>query len=247
MPTLTRLILTLLVAGLLSSCAARRGTVTPDYDPIEGFNRKMFWFNDHVDSYVLEPVASGWAKVAPTRVRTCIANFFDNLRFPIVTANNLLQGKPLDACKDVGRFGVNTTVGVLGLFDPASGWGLERHDEDFGQTLGVWGVSGGPYLVLPFLGPSNLRDGGGLCVDYALSVTPWFVETYVLAGAQVVNAVDQRSLILDEVRESKRTAVDYYVFVRDAYAQRRNAQVEDNQVPPGTTTDELYHPEGEWK
>src|SRR5213593_4958365 len=122
-----RFVWTLLLACLLASCAARRGTVAPDYDPIEGVNRKIFWFNDHVDAYVLEPVASGWAKVAPTRVRTSIANFFDNLRFPIVTVNDLLQAKPLAAGEDVARFGINTTVGVLGFFDPAAGWGLDKH------------------------------------------------------------------------------------------------------------------------
>jgi phospholipid-binding lipoprotein MlaA len=242
-----RFFLTLLAVWLLSSCAARRGAVAPANDPIEGVNRKIFWFNDHVDAYVLEPVATGWAKVAPTRVRTSVANFFDNLRFPIVTVNDLLQAKPLAAGEDVARFGVNTTVGVLGFFDPATGWGLDKHEEDFGQTLGVWGVPGGPYVVIPLLGPSNLRDAAGLCVDYALSVTPFFVDEYILVGAQVVNAVDQRSLVLDEVREAKRSAFDYYVFVRDAYAQRRNALVEDSQAPSAATTEELYHPEGEWK
>jgi len=219
--------------------------VSPENDPLEGVNRKIFWFNDHVDGYVLEAVASGWAKVAPTRVRTCIANFFDNLRFPIVTANDLLQAKPAAAGKDFVRFSLNTSLGFLGFFDPAAGWGLEKQDEDFGQTLGVWGVPGGPYLVLPLLGPSNLRDGAGLCVDYALAVTPFFVDEYILVSAQVVNTVDQRSLVLKEVEEAKRSSFDYYVFVRNAYAQRRNALVEDSQAPTPAATDELYHPEGE--
>ena len=201
----------------------------------------MFWFNDKVDVYVLEPVATGWAKVAPTRVRTSVSNFFTNLRFPIVTVNDLLQWKPKDAGVDVARFGVNTTVGVLGFFDPASGWGLERHDEDFGQTLGVWGVPPGPYLVLPILGPSNPRDACGLAVDYALSVTPWFIDEYILISARVVDAVNARSLVLDEAREAKRSSVDYYSFIRNAYVQRRRALIADSAAPGIENQEELYY------
>ena len=166
----------LLAAVLVLSWAAavRRASAAEDVgterDPLECVNRKIFWFNDKVDVYVLAPVARGWEKVSPHCVRTSVSNFFGNLRFPIVTVNDLLQGKVKDGASDVGRFGVNTTVGVLGLFDPASGWGLVKHDEDFGQTLGVWGVPPGAYLVLPLLGPSDPRDAAGFAVDYALSV-----------------------------------------------------------------------------
>jgi len=201
----------------------------------------MFWFNDHVDTYVLAPVATGWSKVAPTRVRTSVSNFFTNLRFPIVTANDLLQWKPKAAGVDVARFGVNTTVGVLGFFDPASGWGLERHDEDFGQTLAVWGVPSGPYLVIPLLGPSDVRDAGGLIVDEALAVTPWFVDSYILVGAGVLDAVNTRSLVLNEVREAKRSSLDYYSFVRNAYFQRRRALIADTAAPGVEQQQELYY------
>lgn len=155
--------------------------------------------------------------------------------------NDLLQWKPKDAGVDVARFGVNTTVGVLGFFDPATGWGLERHDEDFGQTLGVWGVPSGPYLVLPFLGPSDPRDAGGLAVDSALSVTPWFVDWWILAAARVGETVNTRSLILDEVREAKRSSVDYYSFVRNAYFQRRRALIADTAAPGVENPEELYY------
>jgi len=205
----------------------------------------MFWFNDHVDTYVLAPVATGWSKVAPTRVRTSVSNFFTNLRFPIVTANDLLQWKPKAAGVDVARFGVNTTVGVLGFFDPASGWGLERHDEDFGQTLAVWGVPTGPYLVIPLLGPSDIRDAGGLCVDTALSVTPWFVDSWILVAASVTDAVNTRSLLLNEVREAKRSSFDYYSFVRNAYLQRRRALVTDTATPGVEQQEELYYIPGD--
>jgi len=215
-------------------------------DPIESVNRKIFWFNDKLDVYVLEPVAKGWHWVIPDRVETSVTNFFYNLRFPIHTLNDLLQGKFKDAGIDVGRFLVNTTVGVAGFFDPATGWGLPLHWEDFGQTLGWWGVGPGPYLVLPLLGPSDLRDGGGLIVDSAASVTPFFVDTYILLGARAVEIVNTRALYLEEVRKAKESAFDYYVFVRNAYLQRRLGYINDYREPSGTENlEDLYHPEGE--
>jgi phospholipid-binding lipoprotein MlaA len=215
-------------------------------DPIESINRKIFWFNDNLDVYVLEPVAKGWHWVLPDRVETSVTNFFYNLRFPIHTLNDLLQGKFKDAGIDVGRFLVNTTVGVAGFFDPATGWGLPLHWEDFGQTLGWWGVGPGPYVVLPILGPSDLRDGGGLIVDSAASVTPFFVDTYILLGARAVEIVNTRALYLEEVRKAKESAFDYYVFVRNAYLQRRLGYINDYEEPTGTENlEDLYHPEGE--
>jgi phospholipid-binding lipoprotein MlaA len=238
-----RFLTVFLAASVLTSCAARRVPASPDHDPIEGFNRKIFWFNDKVDTYALEPVARGWAWVAPRRVRTSIKNFFDNLRFPIVTVNDLLQAKPKAAGSDVARFAVNTTVGVLGFFDPAAGWGLVKHNEDFGQTLGVWGVPAGPYVVLPLLGPSDLRDALGLGVDYACSVTPFFVDQFILLGANVVDTVDERSLFIQEVRDAKASSFDYYTFLRNAYVQRRNALVMDSETSGVENEEELYHPE----
>jgi phospholipid-binding lipoprotein MlaA len=211
-------------------------------DPIEGVNRKIFWFNDKVDVWVLEPVATGWEWVSPRRVRTSVSNFFANLRFPIIAVNDLMQGKFVDSASDVGRFAVNTTVGVLGFFDPATRFGLEEHNEDFGQTLGVWGLPPGPYLVLPFLGPSNPRDAVGFGVDYALSVTPFFVDTYILIGVRAIDIVNERSLILDEVRDAKEAAIDYYSFVRDAYAQRREALIKDGETMSPEVEEDLYHP-----
>jgi phospholipid-binding lipoprotein MlaA len=223
--------------------APAASTDQADHDPIEGFNRKIFWFNDKVDVYALEPAARAWRWIAPERVRSAVSKFFLNLHFPIVAVNDLLQGKLKASAVDVGRFGVNTTVGVLGFFDPASGWGLERHDEDFGQTLGVWGVPSGPYLVLPILGPSNPRDAGGLAVDTALSVTPFFLDWYVTTGARVFETINYRTSVLQEVHDAKESALDYYTFVRNAYQQRRKALVSDNAEPSTQEEDELYHPE----
>ena len=239
----------LLAAVLVLSWAAavRRASAAEDVgterDPLECVNRKIFWFNDKVDVYVLAPVARGWEKVSPHCVRTSVSNFFGNLRFPIVTVNDLLQGKVKDGASDVGRFGVNTTVGVLGLFDPASGWGLVKHDEDFGQTLGVWGVPPGAYLVLPLLGPSDPRDAAGFAVDYALSVTPFFIDEAILWGAQVGDTVNARSFVLKQVEDAKASAFDYYVFVRNAYLQRRRALVRDLAETSAEESEELYHPE----
>jgi len=214
-----------------------------DVDPIEGFNRKMFWFNDHVDMYVLEPVAKGWDFVLPTRAETCVQNFFLNLRFPIDTANDLFQTKWKYAGKQVARFLVNTTAGVAGFFDPATSLGLEAHPEDFGQTLGYWGVSPGAYLVLPLLGPATLRDGAGMIVDYPLAVTPFFVDWYYLLGARVVDTVNTRAIYLDPIRQAKEASFDYYAFVRSAYLQRRQALVSDFATPSAESNEELYHPQ----
>lgn len=230
-----------LLACALAGCAARApGPAAPVSDPIEGFNRKIFWFNDKVDTYVIEPAAKGWDWALPRGVQRSISNFFANVRFPIVAANDLLQGKLRDGAVDAGRFGINTTVGVLGFFDPAAAWGLERHDEDFGQTLGRWGLGPGPYLVLPILGPSNPRDAVGLGVDAALSVVPFFAPWYASLGARVVDTVNARSLVLDEVETAKESAFDFYVFVRDAYYQRRSALVSDQQETPLGPSEDIY-------
>jgi phospholipid-binding lipoprotein MlaA len=232
MPSPTRLALVLAVAVACCGWPAR-SHADPDtpppgnHDPIEGFNRKIFWFNDQVDTYVLVPVATGWEKITPARLRQSLSNFFQNLRFPIVAANNLLQGKLVNAASDVGRFAVNTTVGVLGFFDPASGWGLEEHNEDFGQTLGYWGLPPGPYLVLPFVGPSDPRDTVGLAADSFSTVYPFFIDIVYTVSARTVDVVNARAVVLTDVEQAKEASLDYYAAVRNAYMQRRDALVHD--------------------
>jgi phospholipid-binding lipoprotein MlaA len=226
--------------------STRNEPAIEENDPIESVNRKIFWFNDKLDVYVLEPVAKGWHFVLPDRVQTCITNFFYNLRFPIHTLNDTLQGKFKDAGIDVGRFLVNTTVGVAGFFDPATGWGLPMHWEDFGQTLGVWGAGSGPYLVLPLLGPSDIRDGAGLMVDSVSTIYPFFVDTYYVLGARAVEIVNTRAHYLDEIAKAKESALDYYVFVRNAYLQRRAGLINDYAAgTPAPTEEDIYHPEGQ--
>jgi len=217
--------------------------VEPSDDPLESVNRKVFWFNDQLDTYILVPVATAWDFVVPDPAQTSVSNFFANLRFPIDTVNNLLQGKVAYAATDVGRFAVNTTIGVAGFFDPAKSFGLEPHVEDFGQTLGWWGLSPGPYLVLPILGPSSVRDGGGLIVDYPLAVTPFFIEWYYSLAARTIEIVNFRASILDQVKQAKEASFDYYSFVRSAYLQRRFALVQDLAPMSKESETDLYHPE----
>src|SRR5262249_18715632 len=173
------------------------------------------------------PVAKGWKAITPARFRQCLSNFFVNLRFPIVAGNDLLQGKPLAAATDVGRFLVNTTAGYARVFRPAPRLGIPPHDEDFGQTLGYWGVPPGPYLVLPFFGPSDPRDTVGLVADSFSRVYPYFVDFVYTFGASGTDIVNARSQVLTEVDEAKAASLDYYVAVRNAYEQRRDALVHD--------------------
>jgi phospholipid-binding lipoprotein MlaA len=241
---MTRFVALACILAFVSACGApgaRRGyTARVDYDPLEPLNRKIFWFNDKVDVHVLEPAARGWNWIAPDRVQRSVGNFFTNLRFPIVSVNNLLQAKVGDGASDVGRFAVNTTFGVFGLFDPATDWGFEQHTEDFGQTLGRWGIPPGPYLVLPLIGPSNPRDTLGLAADSAASVAPFFVDSLILFGAKVAETVNIRSLVLEEFDAAKTSSFDHYSFVRNAYFQHRSALVNDSTETPITNDDALY-------
>jgi len=239
------LAVSLLAVVALSGCAGREPP-HPDYDPWEGFNRGVFTFNDKLDEYGLEPVARGWDYVVPHPVQSCISRFFNNLRFPIILVNDILQGKPHAALEAIARFQVNTFFGGLGLFDIAADYGgLKPQDEDTGQTLGYWGISPGPYLVLPFLGPSNPRDVVGLGGDFALGFYTYFVPVpYVTIAASAINIVNERARFLDVVKNAKEASLDYYTFVRNAYVQRRWKAVNDTL---GKTTsdqeDELYNDE----
>jgi phospholipid-binding lipoprotein MlaA len=202
------------------------------YDPWQTMNRGIFTFNDYLDRYLLEPVAIGWDTVVPEPAERGLANFFANVATPRRIANDLLQGKPRKAGDDFGRFLINTTFGVLGFFDPASAAGIAAGNEDFGQTLGVWGTPAGPYLVLPLFGPSSPRDTAGLVVDTLLSpefyFAPWYVS-YPASGTRVINA---RALALEAVRAERAAAFDLYSAVRSAYVQYRINQVRDREEAP---------------
>lgn len=191
-------------------------------DPFEGYNRIVTSFNDGFYIYVFDPVARGYRFVIPEFGRRGIANFATNLLFPIRFVNNVLQAKFLNAGEELLRFCINTTVGILGLWDPAKEWfGLEAHNEDFGQTLGVWGVGSGPHVVLPILGPSNLRDIFSLVPDYYLDPKRFIEPDSVELGVRVWEEVNYTSLHIGEYENLKKDALDLYPFLRDVYEQNR--------------------------
>jgi phospholipid-binding lipoprotein MlaA len=214
-------------------------------DPWEGFNRKIFWFNDKLDLYLLRPVAVGWDFVLPDLVQTGIRNVFQNARFPIIFLNDLLQAKPVEAGQDLGRFVVNTTVGIGGLWDPAKRIGLTGNNEDFGQTLGYWGVPPGPFLVLPILGASNPRDTVGLAADAATMVHPYFLVWYISAAITTTNLINTRARYIEEIDENRASALDFYAFQRNAYMALRENLVNDYQPSADPQDDDLYYFEDE--
>jgi len=231
------------LAGLGLARGARAHTGGAEHDPLERFNRAMFWFNDRLDVYAIEPAAKAWDAVLPDRVQRSLSNFFDNLRFPVLLMNDLLQGKGNAAAIDYTRFMVNTTIGLAGFFDPATPLGLPKQNEDFGQTLGKWGVEPGPYLVMPILGPSNPRDLVGSGVDSVFAVYPWVVEFPYTIVSRAVDIVNFRSLVLDDVREAKAASVDYYAAVRAAYTQRRERLINDGIELSPEQQQDLYQVE----
>ena len=195
------------------------------WDPIEGFNRSMFWFNDKLYFYALKPVAKGF-RYLPESVLVSVSNFFNNIYAPVRMLNATLQGKINDAGTELSRFIINTTIGIGGLFDPAKKYaGLRQTDEDFGQTLGYWGIGPGFYLVLPILGPSNVRDGAALVGDYYFDPLEQVWQNRDYWGARAVDTVDTVALDKDTYESIKRDALDPYLFIRDAYMQNRAARV----------------------
>ncbi|WP_292934275.1 VacJ family lipoprotein [Noviherbaspirillum sp.] len=218
-------IIVLALSLVLAGCAT-----TNRKDPLEGFNRAMFQFNDKVDQVALKPAAEAYSNL-PTFVQTGVSNFFGNMGDVWTAINNFLQGKAADGLSDVMRVAVNSTMGLGGFLDIGSEAGLAKHKEDFGQTLGKWGVKSGPYVVLPLLGPSTLRDTIVLPIDY--QADPWYYvyPVHVRNMGSVLRAVDQRAAVLDASNLIEEAALDRYVFVRDAYMQRRESKVRDGASP----------------
>jgi phospholipid-binding lipoprotein MlaA len=215
-------------ALLLGGCATT-GERT-ESDPVEPFNRGVYRFNDALDRGVLKPTAKAYDKVTPNWFRTGVGNFFTNLKSPGTIVNQLLQGKFGDAGKDTLRFLLNTTFGWGGLIDVASMNGIPQHDEDFGQTLGKWGVRPGPYLMLPFFGPANLRDAPSKIVDNFLEPFYWYDYGNERWFALGLNIVDDRARLLP-LDATLRQTYDPYGFIRDAYLQRRQYLVYDGDPP----------------
>lgn len=214
----------------LSGCAT--GPDADPRDPLEPLNRAVHSFNnDLLDRAVLEPLAQGYNYITPAPVNRGVTNFFNNLRDVRSAVNNLLQFKIGRAFSDVGRVAINSTLGILGLMDVASNMDLPSYKEDFGQTLGVWGFSSGPFIVLPFLGPSSTRDGVGLVADWFTDPVNYVKDDTVQTSLVGLRIIDTRADLLNASRVVDQGALDPYAFIRDAYLQRRQNVVYDGNPP----------------
>jgi phospholipid-binding lipoprotein MlaA len=236
MSTLTRAVPLVLSSLLAAGCASAPGRTTNE-DPYEGFNRGVYKFNDTLDRAALKPIAKGYRKVTPGFVRTGVGNVLSNLEYPGTFVNQFLQGKWVLGFRDTGRFLLNSTLGVAGIFDVATPLGLEKNDEDFGQTLAFWGVSSGPFVNLPLLGPSSMRDAPARAFDWLtnpLQYTdiPWEAEW----GQRVIDVVHSRSELLP-LDETLQRTYDPYAFIRDAWTQQREFNIYDGNPPPETLED----------
>ena len=229
LPSFIRLALAAVLAAVVSGCAATGAQQSSD--PWEGLNRKTYAFNDALDRAVLKPVAEGYVKVVPGFARQGVSNFYSNLEDVGTSLNNFLQGKPKDGLVDAGRFVVNTVFGVFGLWDVATPMGLEKHYEDFGQTLGVWGVQPGPYLVLPLMGPSTLRDAPAKVVDPSWYYSTAIDNNTIYWSFWTLGLVNTRAGLLQAERVLDEAALDKYSFIRDGWLQRRRSQVYDGSPP----------------
>jgi len=216
-----------LLAVALSGCA----TSGNQKDPVEGFNRAMFSFNEGLDSVVIKPVAQGYDAVMPSPVRTGVTNFFGNIADFFIGVNNLLQGKPAEAASDIGRVVVNSTIGILGLIDVASEMGMEKHEEDFGQTFGRWGVGDGAYVVLPVFGPRTVRDTVGLILDSKADPIGNIDDVSTRNSLLALRIVDTRADLLPADKVIEEAALDKYAYVRDGYLQRRLSLIHDGNAP----------------
>ena len=208
----------LAAAAIFASACA--GTPPNPADPWQGMNRPVFQFNDGVDRYVLRPVSRGWNFITWKGLRDSVAKFYYNTAFPSRFVSNVGQAEGQQAIIEVTRFVINSTVGLAGFFDPATKWGLPRRDEDVGQMFGRWGIPPGPYLMVPFFGPSDPRDLVGTAFDTALSPLTWLVP-----GSSVPNIVNSRARADEKIEAARNSSLDYYVFVRDSFEQYRAAAV----------------------
>lgn len=223
----------------LASCACV--TLPPDHprspqDPWESWNRGVYKVNDVLDRAVAKPVATTYVKYVPSPIRLGVSNFFDNLDTPTVMINDALQGKFLAAGNDLGRFLLNTVVGIGGILDPATSAGLDKNNEDFGQTLGKWGVHPGPFIELPVLGPSDLRDAPGRLVDTYTNPRQYIKNDWIKYGLYLPDLTNRRAALLP-LDETLKNVYDPYAFVRDAYLQRRAYLVSDGKVTESPLVD----------
>ena len=220
------------VAGCASTAVGRRAGPGEALDPWENWNRKVFSFNEALDERVLKPVATAYANVVPDMVRQGVDNFFGNFADAWSAVNNFLQGKGAAGFQDIMRVGTNTLFGLFGVLDMATPLGMEKSREDFGQTLGVWGMGTGAYIVWPVLGPSSVRDSIGLPLDLSASPASVINNGATQWGVTTLNLVNTRANLLGATRVLDDIALDKYTFIRDAYLQRRRSLVFDGNEPP---------------
>ncbi len=242
-----RLLPLLLILLMVTGCASVNGAADKR-DPFEGFNRSVYQFNDDFDRAILKPAAEGYQKIMPRFANDGVSNFFSNLDDFYVLLNDLLQFKFKQANSDLQRVVWNSTAGLLGLIDVATRMDLPKHNEDFGQTLGYWGVGPGPYLVLPFLGPSTVRDGSGMAANWYLKTHPLYHVEHepTLWSATALRVIDTRAGLLRASKVMETAALDEYVFLRDAYLQQREHLVYDGNPPNADFEmfdDELLEPD----
>lgn len=222
------LVLLLLAGGCAVNIPENAGS--SDVDPWEPMNRRIDWFNSKVDRATLKPIAKGYNKVVPEFMRKGVTNFSTNLRGPLHIINNFLQGDAGEGASETGRFLVNSTAGVLGLFDVATRMGLERHEEDFGQTLAVWGVPSGPYVIVPFFGPQTLRDALALPLDFLADPLTYYEEDRVRYALWAVRVIDLRARLLG-IEPFLEDSFDRYLAVRESYLQNREFEIYDGNPP----------------
>jgi phospholipid-binding lipoprotein MlaA len=232
-------VLLLALVGLLPACATRGP------DPWEGMNRSIFSFNEGLDKHVLEPVAEGYDWLLPEMVQTGIRNVYGNLTMPVTLLNDILQLKPRAAAEDLGRIVVNTTAGVAGIFDVATMIEIPANRQDFGMTLGRYGVPTGPYLMVPLLGPSTVRDLWRYPVDAVARPLNYFIPLWASVTIRTVENFSIRAYYLEELEEARESAFDYYVFVRSTYLQLREHQLRGRTGLPPELQDDLYEIEDE--
>ena len=230
--TILKLVL-LAAVGSMYGCATTRSTegssVTPD--PFEKANRSFYKLDDTLDKAILKPIAKTYAEHMPAPIRTGVTNFYDNLYYPNVIVNSFLQGKVKQGVSDTARFVFNSTIGVGGLLDVATGMGLPMHDEDFGQTLAVWGFKSGPYLYIPLVrGPSSARDAPDIAVTTLLDPFT-YISSVVLWPVTVLHLINTRANLLDDTSIRDEAAVDTYSFTREAFMQRREYLIHDGELP----------------
>ncbi len=235
----------LLLLGILSACA----TPQNHYDPLEGMNRVTDKFNDGLDRITLKPLAKGYQYVTPKPLQTGVSNFFDNSTYLNTVLNDFLQGKGSQGFHDLGRFLTNTTLGIGGLFDVATSAGMEKHNEDLGQTLAVWGASQGAYIVYPVLGPNSVRKTPDFITATATDALFWasfVLNPYISIPLTVLKYVDKRARLLEASNMRDELALDPYIFTREAWMQNRQYLIYDGNPPkPESTADDDWE-EDDW-